>query len=109
MSAMSWPCFGGIAGTLSYTHALLHTRPANPALQVHCAEVPGNPGRLHISREEILRFAACSDFHGEHHALLSRIVFRGTLLLLAAGGMMSLLADPTWLRWSVIVEEQFRL
>ena len=78
-------------------------------MQVQCSEVPGNPGRIHITQSEILKFAARSDFEGERHALLSRVVFRGTLLALAAGGMMSLFADPLWLRWSLFVEDQFRL
>lgn len=76
-------------------------------MQVACEEVPGNPGRLHIPQSEILRFAARSDFHGERHALISRVVFRMTLLVVAAGGLFGTLGDPTWLRWSQFVRDQF--
>ena len=76
-------------------------------LQVVCEEVPGNPGRLQISQSEIVKFAVRSDFHGERHALISRMVFRVTLLMVAAGGLFGSLGDPTWHRWSQFVREQF--
>jgi hypothetical protein len=56
--------------------------------------------------QQIVKFAARSDFQGERHALISRVVFRLTLLVVAAGGLLGSLADPTWLRGSEFIKDQ---
>lgn len=76
-------------------------------LQVGYEEVEFNPGRLRVPRSELLRFAARSQHRGEEHAMMQRMLFRALALSVVASGLVQLMADPTWARLFIFIEEQF--
>lgn len=66
-----------------------------------------NPGRLHVPRAALLRFAARSQHRGEEHAMMRRMLFRALILAVAASGLVQLMSDTTWPRLFIFVEDNF--
>lgn len=72
-------------------------------MQVECIEDVQNPGRLHISYQALLAYAAQSQEHGEARAMMSRMAFRLLGLGLFAACAMQLGGDPLFARVAAVL------
>lgn len=77
------------------------------SVQIRCEDVEFNPGRMRVPRAELLRFAAQSQHRGEEHAMMRRMLVRALVLTAAATGLVQLMADPTWARLFIFIEDHF--
>lgn len=72
------------------------TRPVCFAcVQIRCEEVPRNPGRLHVSRPELLAFAALQHGPNEGRAMMTRMGFRLLALVAIAASAIQLAGDAS--------------